>query len=407
MSGTATKTREPGAIETTWLVAQREIVTRIRTRAYLITTVILLAIVVGGGALLHFASGSTSVQRVGFTASTAELEAPFVQIATATGASVEAVDVTDVAAAEQQIRDGELDALVSGEPATFEVTVDSTLDGALRAPLSSLRQYAALSREVTALGGDPAAVSATVTEAAQIEVNPLSPPPQYDAGQFLAGLLTGIVLFIAIQTSAQYVAVGIVEEKTSRVVELLLSTIRPGPLMAGKVLGIGVVALIQVAVVVGGAAASVTAFGLLEYTSIELGSTLAWALFWFVVGYTSYALAVAGLAALVSRQEDVGSVIAPVIWVMILPYMIGVSIGINDPTNPLVVWLSYIPLAAPMLMPIRIAMDSVAPWELWMSIVLSLAAVPALVWFAARVYSNAVLRTGARVPLRAALRRAG
>ena len=399
--------KEPGAIESTWLVAQREIVTRIRTRAYLVTTFVLLLVVVGGGALVHFVAGSTSVQRVGFTSSTAALVAPFEQIAGATGASIETVEVTDLAAGEQQVRDGELDAIVSGEPATFEVTVDSTLDGSLMAPLSSLRQYAALAKAVTDLGGDPAAVSAQVTQAAQLDINPLSPPPQYDAGQFIAGLLTGIVLFIAIQTSAQYVAVGIVEEKTSRVVELLLSTIRPGPLMAGKVLGIGIVALIQVAVVVGGAAGSAMAFGLLEHTSIELGSTLAWALFWFVVGYTSYALAVAGLAALVSRQEDVGSVIAPIIWVMILPYMIGVTVGINDPTNPLVVGLSYVPLAAPMLMPIRIAMDSVQMWELWMSIALSLAAIPALVWFAARVYSNAVLRTGARVPLRDALRRAG
>lgn len=404
---TPNRSREPGALATTWLVAEREIVTRIRTRAYLITTFVLLAIVVGGGALLHFVTGSTSVQRVGFTASTAALEAPFSQIAAAAGAQVEAVAVTDVAAAEQQVRDGELDAIITGEPAAFAVTVDSTLDGSLHGTLSSLRQYAALSQAVTDLGGDPVAVSAQVTQAAQLQINSLSPPPQYDGGQILAGLLTGIVLFIAIQTSAQYVAVGIVEEKTSRVVELLLSTIRPGPLMAGKVFGIGVVALIQVAVVVGGAAGSAWAFGLLEHTTIEIGTTLGWALFWFIIGYTSYALAVAGLAALVSRQEDVGSVIAPVIWVMILPYVIGISIGINDPTNPLVVWLSYVPLAAPMLMPIRIAMDSVQPWELWMSIALSLATIPALVWFAARVYSNAVLRTGARVRLRDALRQAG
>jgi ABC-2 type transport system permease protein len=89
---------------------------------------------------------------------------------------------------------------------------------------------------------------------------------------------------------------------------------------------------------------------------------------------------------------------------MVIPYMIGISIAPWDPTNPIVVALSFIPFAAPMVMPIRIALGTVETWEVLVSLGLSLAVIPLLVWGAGRIYSNAVLRTGARVSLREALR---
>jgi ABC-2 type transport system permease protein len=105
----------------------------------------------------------------------------------------------------------------------------------------------------------------------------------------------------------------------------------------------------------------------------------------------------------VSRQEDVGSVTAPVITLMMIPYIIGISVAPWDPTNPLVVWLSFVPFCAPLLMPMRIALGDVAPWEIALSLGLSLALIPVLVWLAGRIYSNAVLRSGGRVKLREAL----
>ena len=117
-----------------------------------------------------------------------------------------------------------------------------------------------------------------------------------------------------------------------------------------------------------------------------------------------YALALAALASLVSRQEDVASVTAPVLLLMIIPYVIGISIAPWDPTNTIVVVLSYVPFAAPLVMPMRIALGTVETWQVLASFALSAALVPLLVWGAGRIYSNAVLRTGARVRLRDALR---
>ncbi len=121
------------------------------------------------------------------------------------------------------------------------------------------------------------------------------------------------------------------------------------------------------------------------------------------MGFTTYALALGALAALVSRQEDVASVTAPVMALMMIPYIIGISIAPWDPTNPLVVALSFVPFCAPLIMPIRIALGEVAPWEVALSLGISLAVIPLLIWLAGRVYSNAVLRGGGRIKLRDAL----
>jgi len=268
--------------------------------------------------------------------------------------------------------------------------------------LGSLAQQEALSSAVTELGGDPGEVGREIAQAAP-DVTALEPEPERDNAQIVAGFVAGILLFISLMTAGQLVAQGVVEEKSSRVVELLLATVRPWQLMAGKVLGIGVIGLSQVVLVVGAGAGTAALLGLVDASSINLGVTALWVIVWFVVGFTMYALALAALAALVSRQEDVGSVTAPVITLMMIPYLIGITIAPWDPTNPLVVWLSFVPFCAPMLMPMRIALGEVAPWEIALSLGLSLALIPVLVWLAGRIYSNAVLRSGGRIKLKDAL----
>lgn len=117
---------------------------------------------------------------------------------------------------------------------------------------TGLAQQAALSGAVTDLGGDPSAVAQEIASAAPT-VETLEPAEERDPAQIVTGMVGGILIFIALMTCGQLVAQGVVEEKTSRVVELLLATIRPWQLMAGKVLGIGAIGLMQLVVVVGAA----------------------------------------------------------------------------------------------------------------------------------------------------------
>jgi ABC-type Na+ efflux pump permease subunit len=114
----------------------------------------------------------------------------------------------------------------------------------------------------------------------------------------------------------------------------------------------------------------------------------------------------AALGALVSRQENVGGAIMPVLMVVIAGYVVGISVLPTDPGNALAEVLSIIPLFAPTLMPMRLAMGGVPVWEAGLSVALVVALIPVLIWFAGRIYRNAVLRTGAKVKLRDALRSA-
>lgn len=384
------------------MIAGREISTRMRSKAFIWTTVALVAGVILGGVLLNLATASSDKgYTVGLLPAASGAGEVLVATAAASGVEVTTQDVPDEAAGEQQLRDGDLDALLtSTDP--FTVVVHESAPEALTPVLASASQQVALSSAITDLGGDPAEVSAQIASAVP-EVISLEPPPERDAPQVVAGFVSGILLFITLLSAGQLVAQGVVEEKSSRVVELLLATVRPWQLMAGKVLGIGLIGLTQIVLVVGAGAGTAAALGLVDASNLDVGMTALWVVVWFIVGFTAYALALGALAALVSRQEDVASVTAPVMTIMMIPYIIGVSIAPWDPTNPLVVVLSFIPFCAPLIMPIRIALGEVAPWEVALSLGLSLAIIPVLIWLAGRVYSHAVLRSGGRIKLRDAL----
>ncbi|MCR6690591.1 ABC transporter permease [Cellulomonas sp.] len=397
-------TRDLGTAAAIRLVAGREISTRLRSKAFVWTTVLFVGAVVLGGVLLNLIGGKSDPTPVGFTPDAAASAPAFEATAAGMGVDVETHEVA-ADAVEQGLRDGDVDLVVTSTEGTFDVHVESSVGESMRPVLAAFAQQLALASAVTELGGDPGDVAGQVAQAAP-QVTALDPEPARDGGQIVAGYLAGILLFIALMTAGQLVAQGVVEEKTSRVVELLLATLRPAQLMAGKVLGIGAIGLLQVGLVVAAGAGTASALGLLDSSSLDLGSTALWALVWFVVGFGMYALVLGALGALVSRQEDIGSVIGPVTTLMIVPYVLGISVLPWDPTNSLATWLSYVPFCSPMLMPIRIALGAAELWEVLLALGLSVALVPALVWLAGRIYSGAVLHSGGRMKLKDALARA-
>ncbi|GII99177.1 ABC-2 type transport system permease protein [Sediminihabitans luteus] len=392
--------RSTGAWSAIRLVAGREIRSRVMSKAWIITTAVLVLAVVGGGIVLNLVTSSgPDAQDVGFTSEVTELQQPLVATAEALGTDVVPTAVADRATGEQAVRDGDLAALVTGTPTDLEVVVDADLDSTLSTALTSVSQQAALSAQVTALGGDPDEVATALATSAP-EVTALSPGDTTDVAQIAAGLLVGILIFMSIMLSGQLIAAGVVEEKQSRVVEILLASIRPWELLVGKVLGIGTVGFIQIALVAGAGAGTAAALGLVDASELSLGAAAGWLVVWYVIGYLTYAFALAGAASLVSRQEDVGSVIAPFTTLMIVPYVIAISIAPYDTDNTLVRWISYVPFCSPLVMPVRVAVGGVEPWEIALSLGLSILVIPVVVWLAARIYRGAVLRTGARLKVK-------
>lgn len=384
------------------LVAGREIRTRVASKAFKITSAAMVVIVIGVVVVAKLVNGSEGSDSIGFTPPVAALAAPFESLAGAVGESVKTSEV-DQAAGERKVRDGELDALVTGSPTDLRVVVREDLPEGLRNTLTVLARQLVLNDEIRKAGGDPAAVN-TAVEAAAVDVQTLEPPRDHQGARILLGILVGILVYIAILMYGSTVAQGVVEEKANRIVELLLTTIRPWQLMVGKVLGIGLVGLGQMVVTVGVGVAAGFLTDAYTFPSSIAGGLAVWAVVWFLLGYLMYALVFASLGALVSRQEDVGGATAPAMMLIILPYVAGISILPSDPDNSLMGTFSLIPFFSPMLMPMRIALGVAAPWEIGLSLVLSVLLIAGLAWLAGRIYGNAVLRTGAKVKLSTALR---
>jgi ABC-2 type transport system permease protein len=211
------------------------------------------------------------------------------------------------------------------------------------------------------------------------------------------------LLYLALLLYGSMVAQGVVEEKSSRVVELLLATVRPWQLLSGKVLGLGLVGLIQLFAVgmVGLLLAILTQ--VVTLTGAAAG-TLAWGLLWYLLGYLLYATVFAAVGSLVSRQEDVQSVLMPITMVLVMAFVLGFAVLTRSPTGPTATVLSLLPPLSPILMPGRIALAAVPPWQVALAIALTVATVALLARVGGVVYRNSVLHMGPRLRLRDVLR---
>ena len=159
----------------------------------------------------------------------------------------------------------------------------------------------------------------------------------------------------------QFVAQGVVEEKASRVVELLLATMKPWQLLAGKILGLGVLGFGQIVIIAVVGVGGALAFDIVDIPGDLIGTAIA-VVAWFVLGYAFYASIFAVAASLVSRQEDLGTVIMPTTLVLVAAFVVGIQ-GAADPDGPLATITSFVPGLSPLVMPVRQAAGDVALWE--------------------------------------------
>ncbi|HET8716940.1 MAG TPA: ABC transporter permease [Nocardioidaceae bacterium] len=386
------------------LVAGREINTRLRSKSYQIITAALMLMVLVFSVVMQMVTSGDDVQKVGFTAASAPLAQRLETLADVAGVEVDTVSVDGEQAGRDQVADGSLDALLLQRQGTqVPVVVEEELDETLQASITQAAGQVTLDQEITRLGGDPSVVARQVAETS-VQVDAIDPPQDFDPQRLAVGSIAGILIYLALIATGASVAQGVVEEKSSRVVELLLATVHPWQLMAGKVVGIGVVGLLQVVLV---GATGVLAGQLTGALSLSWATTIGsavWLVVWFVLGFTLYSLVFAGLGALVSRQEDVGGVTTPATMLLVVGYVVGISVLPNSPDNTVVGIMSLLPVFSPTLMPMRLAMGAVPLWQTVTALALAVAAVPLLVALTGRIYRNGVVRTGARVRLRDALR---
>lgn len=391
------------------MVARREITTRLLTKANIISMGVMLAVIIGGAVVADYLVGrdseaptSTIAVEQGTAALVPHLEAAAAQQEVELEVSTMLAD--DAEAALQAEGDEAIDAFVSGAAASPDMLVAERADARALQIVGAAVQSYVITEQIGELGGDPGEFAGAMA-AAVPEVESLSAPSQgYEDAAYAASMIAITLLMIALISSGAMIAMGVVEEKTSRVVEILLATIKPSQLLAGKVLGVGAYGLFQVVVLGGAIVGSMTALGLADAIEVDLGATLALLIAWFLIGYAIFALLFGGFAALVSRQEEIGSVTTPLTFLLLVPFYVTLFTVPNDPDSSAVRVLSQIPIFSPFMMPVRNAFGAVTGMEMALSMGIALATVPALVWVAGRVYRRGVLHTGGRMKLSTALR---
>jgi ABC-2 type transport system permease protein len=384
-----------------WLVMRREVRERVRGRVFVLAT-LFVAVLAAGGVVAADKVPSMleeGPQQVGIVGTApAGLDAALAQVERSTGTKIETRTYADQASAEAALRDGETKAiLVDGS----EIVFDKKVDDKLSLTLNQAVQIASLPARLDALGlspdqlrpilqPDPLATTLLSAPASQ------ATPPSKDAQSLAYGGV--ILLMLALTMYGQWILMGVIEEKTNRIVEVLLGALRPVDLLVGKVAGILVLAMTQLGIAIAAGLAALVAVGVPAHIPDATPQAVATAVIWFLLGLTFFSFAYAAVGATVSRQEQASTAAGPIAVVIIVTFLLSVSL-LEQPDSPILRILSLVPVTAPFLMPERAAIGSPPLIDAVAAVVLMLAAIVVMARVSGRIYSGGILRSGPSIRL--------
>ena len=386
-------------MSTVVLVARREFRERLRSKAFWIGNALLLVILVVAIAVAAFLGRDTGPPRVAAVGAQAQAVLDTAVALSPPGdPDLRAVREPTVGAARDAVREGRVDAaLTDGRT----VVVTDTLPGGLGASLDSARRVVAVTGALEAAGVPPAEQRAAL-DPPPLAVEATDPEGAVDLDADVAvGVVAGFALYGLLITYGQQVAQGVVEEKQSRVIEVLLATVRPVPLLAGKVVGLGLLGLVQVLTLAAVGLAGAALTGVVDVSASTVG-TLALVVAWYGLGFALYSTLCALAGSLVSRVEDLQSTMTPVIFLLVGSLLL-VQFSFNDLRGGVSLFSGLFPFSAPLAEPLRQAAGVASLAEVAGSVVLTLAAIALLVPLAARAYAGTALRTRGKTGLREAI----
>jgi ABC-2 type transport system permease protein len=357
----------PGLLPATWLVAEREIRMRLRSKAFLVSSGILLLLVVGGIIAMSVFGANQSLTKIAAVGSAVtKVEA------------TEAFDVTEAATveeAEELVRDGSVEAAVIPSEGAVGLTV-------------------------IGLDSTPTTVVSLLSATPQVEI--LDPSDQNQGVVYLVAIAFGALFLSSALTFGTMIAQSVVEEKQTRIVEILMATIPVRALLAGKIVGSSILAFGQIVLIALAAGIGLVVTGQ-NILLGEVGPSIVWFVVFFAAGFVMLAAMFAAAGALVSRQEDMNTSITPITTLLMVPYF--AVIFFYD--NPFVLSImSYVPFSAPIGMPLRVFLGIAEWWEPLLSLAILIGSTLVVIALGSRIYENGLLRMGAPVKLKDALSKA-
>jgi ABC-2 type transport system permease protein len=399
-------------LATLWQVALREITERARSKAFLITTALTVLIVAGliivpdlfGGGTTERSVGSVGVGNDEIIATAVELGNANDEPGEDPSIAIEKVEFDDRESAMTALDDGDVEAvLVDGE----EVIVrgvggfagSSFVDGLQRAA-GTVQIQTVVEEE-----GQTAADIITILTSDPLEETTLGNGEATEGeSQTVIAYFGLLLLYLAVLIYGTWILTGITEEKSNRVVEVLLSSARPWQILGGKILGIGSLGLVQLLGTIVVAVVALRVTGAFDLPPIEAEAVLN-LLLWFVIGFLIYAVLLGAAGSLVSRMEDANTIAMPVNMVVIVAFFISLA-ALNDPDGVVAVVSTLIPFTAPFVVPVRASLQAIPAWQYLAALVVSVSTIVLLTFLAGRIYSGGLLRYGGRVGIREAWRSA-
>jgi ABC-2 type transport system permease protein len=413
-----------------WHIARREYLQRVRSRTFMVVTALLAVLglaIATVPLLIQLVAGDEVIQLA--------VHGEDAQVQSATTHSLdqilgdggdttyEVVPADNAESARAQVADGDLDGLVrvsrgSDEELSFEVVTDAGPTSSWVFAVRQAMTQVSIADRLERAGIDPSQAG-EIFAPTPIEIVPVDPQQAEGADEavgadYILAYALVILTFMAIITYGTWVANSVAEEKSSRVMELLVTAATPRQLLAGKVLGTGAAGLTQyttvvIAAMVGllaqeGLAGALLGGGGTALEGTDLTVLLPFGIF-FVGGFMLYAMLYAGFGSMASRQEDVQQVTGPMMIIGMGGYFAS-FIALNIPAAAWVKVVSLIPFFSPYMLPMRMLLDEVALWEWALAGLLMIVFLLGALWVAGRIYSAAVLLYGQRVGLRSVLRAA-
>ena len=385
----------------TTLVAGRALAEGLASRGWRAVTALMLAIGIAAIVLPRVLSGgATSYTLATVGDAPAGLVAQLSAAGEAGQFTVEYTALTDDAAVRQAVREGSADVGLVTSATAPQIYEQRAGTGSFPGVVAGAVQA------TTTL----AALSAAGLDEAQIAAIQATPRPEQvvlgtvvDEGRAGVGFAAGLVLYLALILAGTGIATTVATEKSTRVSEVLLAVLRPTQLLVGTVLGVGLLALLQIlalAVPVG------LSLVLSDSSAVpaEAAPDVALAVVWFALGLCLYAFVFAALAALVDKVTEVNSAVMPANFLLVGSYLLAVIVVTSAPDGLVSVAASMFPLSAPLVMPSRWATGGVPVWQLLLSMALTAMTAVVLAKVASEVYRRGVVRTGRRVTLRELIR---
>lgn len=388
------------------VVAARDFWVRLRDKGFVISTMITLSVLSVFILIRAYTGGPDSFQ-LGYVGDRAVADR-VAALADRSGLEVSVVGFDDSRSADAAIRDGRVDAVVEG--GVDDVRAGTATLRVLRGPpelLDQLVQGAAIGLRIDGALSEAGVADPTVQQLKDqhpVDVSAILPPDPDRASKAAVALVAVLLLYGQLFGYGVWVATGVIEEKNSRVVEVLLSAIRARQLMAGKITGIGALGLLQLIFIAIFAITLASVTGAIDLPADSL-SAAALTVGWFILGFAFYAAMFAVAGALVSRMEELQNAIVPINLLIFASFLISVG-ALQDPDSTIARVASLLPISSALAMPVRMLLGSATAWEIVASLALVVGSTALLIPLAGRVYAGAVLRTGAKVKLRDAWRAA-